>query len=263
MPRWGFPALSWRWPLVLSAPYRPNVVRRVEELAAVVGMTLWTTAVLAGLAAFAEGWRYVLLLRSRTEVLGRVSVAISDALVVTAGALTWIGGVVCGVLVVLWFLRARSVAADRAGVRPARPDWQVVLGVVVPGLNLSLPGSALAELEHTVLVAEGARQLGNRPRPSRLFVIWWLLWDTSLVLGWLAYGWGFFRSVQALADGVVLHAWNDIAVVLVAVTTGQVVAYITRLLTPVDTTESRRHSLVRTDAPRSVTRADRHPDAPR
>ena len=42
---------------------------------------------------------------------------------------------------------------------------------LVPGLNLSLPGSLLAEIEHSAL----GRPADRRPRPSRLLLVWWAL----------------------------------------------------------------------------------------
>jgi hypothetical protein len=236
VPRWGFPPLAWRWPLALPDAAKVAPVQRLCVLGATAVSTLWTTAIIAALAAFAEVWRYVLLVRSRGETLPGTTLAISDALVAIAGVLTWLLGLGCGVVVVLWALRARSVAGDRVGMRLARPDWQVIAGVLVPVVNLFVPGSVLAELEHTVLVAESVRERGVRPTPSRLVLAWWAAWAVSLLLGWLAFGWSFLHSVQAMADGVVLHVCSDAAVAVLAVVTAWVVKYLTRLLVPMDPT---------------------------
>lgn len=236
VPRWGFPQLAWRWPLALPGRVRADPVERVLSLSATAVSTLWVTAGLAGVATVAEVWRYVLLLRSRSGALSRTNLAFSDALVITTGVMTWLLGILSGVVVVLWALRARSYAAEQVEVRSARSDWQFVTGVLVPGLNLFVPGSALAELEHTVLIRENTRDPGTRPKPSWLVKLWWAAWDASLVLGWGAFLWGFLDGVQAVANGVVLHAWTNAAVVVLAVVTIHVVKYLTRLLTPVDTT---------------------------
>lgn len=236
VPRWGFPLLSWRWPLALPGPAHPDYRERVASLAATGLSTLWITAAVALGAAGAELWRYVLLLLSRGDALPKTMLAISDALVATMGILTWILGAVSALIVVMWTLRARVVAGQRTGTRPARPDWQCIVGLLLPGLNLFVPGSVLAELEHSALTAENARDGAARPRPSRLVVGWWGAWAGSLLLGWLSFIWSFRDGVQAMADGVVLHAWNDVSVAVLALMTARLIKYLTVLLTPVDTT---------------------------
>jgi hypothetical protein len=263
VPRWGFPLLSWRWPLALPTRPRVDPAERVESLAATVLSMLWITAGVASGTAFAEAWRYVLLLRSRGEALPKTTLAISDALVTTTGVLTWVLGAVSGVTAVLWVLRARDAAADRIGVRSERPDWQVVAGVLVPGLNLVVPGSVLAELEHATLVGEGARERGARPTPSKLVLVWWAAWAVSVVLGILTFLWGLRDGVQAMADGVVLHFWNDVAVAVVAIVTVQVVKYVTALLTPIDTAEIPRLRVLGVHNAPAPSRAERPSDAAR
>ncbi|GAA0508684.1 hypothetical protein GCM10011581_19260 [Saccharopolyspora subtropica] len=257
VPRWGFPLLAWRWPLALPVQQQGDPARRAEATGATAVATLWITAGVAGLAAFAEGWRYVLLLISRSQALSRTVLAISDALVGTTGLILWPLGAFSGLFVVLWALRARAAAAQRIGVRNARPDWQVVVGVLVPGLNLLVPGSALAELEHTVLAAEGERERGARPYPTLLVRFWWVTWTATLLLGWFTFAWGFRTGVQALADGVVLHALNDALVAVLAMLTVRVIRYLNRLLLPVNPTEL-RHLWVR-----AVRAAPPPPRAPR
>ncbi|WP_460958052.1 DUF4328 domain-containing protein [Parasphingorhabdus pacifica] len=262
MPRWGFPLLAWRWPLALPNRPKADPVERVEVLTPATISVLWLTAGLAGLAAVGEAWRYVLLLISREAALPALPLSISDALVTTAGSLTWLVGLVAAVFVVLWFVRAREASAERIGVRNARPHWQVIVGAFVPGLNLVVPGSAVAELEHAVLIGEGARGEG-RPIPSRLVIVWWASWAVCLLSGWLALVWGFRDGVQALADGVVMHLVNDVAVVVLAVSSIRLVKYLARLLVPLDPTELTRSRVLEVrNAPRPP-RADRPSGAPR
>ena len=263
VPRWGFPLLSWRWPLALPSRPRVDPVERVASLGATAVSMLWITAGVAAGAAGAELWRYVLLLQSRSDALSKTPLAISDALVATTGILTWILGMLCGITVVLWTLRARAAAGERTGTHPVRPDWQFIAGVLVPGLNLFVPGSVLAELEHTVLVAEGAREASARPKPSRLVLVWWAAWAASLLLGWLTFAWGFREGVQAMADGVVLHIWNNLSVVALAVATIHVLRYLTHLLTPVDTTAFPRLRVLGVHGAPAPGRAPRPADAPR
>ncbi|MDR7301920.1 DUF4328 domain-containing protein [Haloactinomyces albus] len=263
VPRWGFPQLTWRWPLALPSRTRVDPAERVLSLSATAVSTLWVTAGLACVATIAEIWRYVLLLRSRNGALARTPLAFSDALVITAGVMTWVIGVLCGVVVVLWALRARAYAATQAGVRPARSDWQFVTGVLVPGPNLFVPGSALAELEHTVLMRDRARDPHARPRPTWLVQLWWCAWSASLLLGWITFLWGFTDGVQALANGVVLHAWTNAVMAALAIVTVYVVKYLTRLLVPVDTTEVPRLRVLGVRGAPAPPRQERPTGAPR
>lgn len=242
-PRWGFPPVVWRRPLAFARRPGPDPAERMSVLAGTAVPLLWATAAVAGVAALAEVWRYVLLLLSRDEALSRGVVIASDALVGAAGGLSVPLGLASGVVVVLWALRARAAAADRTGAASARPDLQFLLGIVVPGMNLLVPGSVLAELEHAALSAEGAAD--ERPRPSRLVRAWWIAWAVALVLALITFLWGFRTGVQATADGVVLHAWNDLAVCVLAVLTVFVVRYLVRLLAPPDPSELPRPGLFR------------------
>ncbi|MDA3646055.1 DUF4328 domain-containing protein [Saccharopolyspora indica] len=263
VPRWGFPMLAWRWPLALPARQHVNAEARAEATTGTALVTLWITAGVAGLATLAEGWRYVLLLMSRDGALARTPLAISDALVSTTGFLLWVLGVLSGVLVVLWGLRARAAAAERIGVRNARPDWQVVVGVLVPGLNFFVPGSAVAELEHSVLVAEGARERGARPFPTLRVRLWWAVWVATLLVGWFTILWGFRGTVQALADGVVLHTLNNALVTLLAVLTARLIKYVMTLLVEPDPTELHRFQVRAVRATPPPPRAARPASAPR
>jgi uncharacterized protein DUF4328 len=263
VPRWGFPLLAWRWPLALPLRSQADPVPRAESAARTAVATLWITAGVAALATFAEGWRYVLLLISRGQALPRTMLAISDAMVGTTGVILWVLGALSGIFVVLWGLRARAAAAERIGVRNARPDWQVVVGVLVPGLNLFVPGSALAELEHSVLVAEGVRKREARPFPTLRVRLWWAVWAATLLLGWFAFGWGFRDSVQALADGVALHALNNALVTALAIQTVRLIKYLMRLLTPLDPTELKQLRVRAVRAAPPVPRATRPSNAPR
>ncbi|RRO13813.1 DUF4328 domain-containing protein [Saccharopolyspora rhizosphaerae] len=263
-PRWGFPLLAWRWPLAL--PTGGNRVDPFERAGATAGTAiaaLWVTAGVAALATFAEAWRYVLLLLSRSQALPRTVLAISDALVGTTGLILVLMGVLTGVFVVLWGLRARVAAAERIGVRNARPDWQLVVGVLVPGLNLLVPGAAVAELEHSLLVAEGAREKGARPWPSLRVRFWWALWAATVVVALITFVWTFRDGVQALADGVVLHAVNDALVTALAVVTARLIDHFMRLLLPPDPAELSRLQVHAVRAAPPPQRAPRPGTAPR
>jgi hypothetical protein len=237
LPRWGFPLGPWQRP-EQEPPAPPTPLQTARSLLGTLVPLLWATTAVALLAAAAEVWRYVLLLASRDGALSATAVAASDALVASAGTVAPILSAVTGVLLVLWSVRAYQAAADRAGVLPARSTRWIVLGWLVPGINLSVPGSVLAEIEHSAL----RRPSDQRPRPSRLLLLWWALWAACVVLSAVALLWSLRTGVQALADGVVLHAVLDLLAAVTAVVTARLVLLLTRLLAPVP---RRREVLVR------------------
>jgi hypothetical protein len=226
LPRWGFPLGGWAPPGQERAGVDP--LQATRSLVATLVPLLWATAAVALLAAGAEVWRYGLLLASRESALAAGTVAASDALVASAGTVAPILTVVTGALTVLWSVRAAQAAATAAGVRPARSRRAIVLGWLVPGVNLSVPGSVLAEIEHSAL----GLPAGRRPRPSRLLLVWWALWAVGVVLAAVVLLWSFRDGVQARADGVVLHAVLDLLAAVTAGVTARLVLRLTRLLAP-------------------------------
>jgi hypothetical protein len=237
MPGWGFPAAPWRDPAG-DAPEPPSALHAARALAGTVVPLLWATAVVALIAAGAEVWRYVLLLQSRDEALAPAAVAASDALVAAAGVVAPVLATVAGLATVLWTLRASVAAAEWAEVAPQRSPRAILLGWVVPGWNLVVPGSVLAEIEHAVL----ERPAAARPRPSRLLLAWWISWAVGGALAVLAVIWLFLPGVQARADGVVLHAVVDLVATASAALLARYITQITKLLGPFRST--RRELLV-------------------
>lgn len=254
-PRWGFPALSWRWQTsVPGGPGAgPSMVERLRITARPAQGVLWLLAGVAGLAGFAEIWRYVLLIRSRSGALDAGTVRMSDTLVIGASLLAMIVAVIAVVLTLWWLYVARGAAAEHAGHKPGRPDWQVLLWLVIPGLNLVVAGSMVAELEHAVL----ARGVLQRPRPGRLVLGWWAAWVISGVLFGVTVLWSFRDGVQAMADGVVLHALTDLAAAVVAGLTALVIRRMTVLLAPIDPDKVRRLRVIRVVGAPEPTRAPR------
>ncbi|GAA2548870.1 DUF4328 domain-containing protein [Pseudonocardia hydrocarbonoxydans] len=224
-PTGGYPALPW---VRTSGPDAPGPLHAARSVAGTVVPLLWATAAVALVAAGSEAWRYGLLLASRSDALSAQVVAASDALVISAGTIAPILTVFAGALVVLWSVRAAAAAAHGAGVVASRRPRDVVLGWVVPGVNLAVPGSVLAEIEHTAL----GRPAGERPRPSRLLLVWWALWAAGIVLSAVVLLWGLRTGVQARADGVVLHGVLDLLAAVVAGVTAVLVTHLTRLLAP-------------------------------
>lgn len=250
IPRWSL------WPWASAEPAEDPVERRspTEDLRALEGLAVRlaaVTAVLAMVAALAEGWRYVLLLLSRSGALSPTPLAFSDTLVALAGLLTPISALATGVVFLRWLVRGREIASAISGTEPARSTLTVVLGSVLPGPNLTVPGAALAEMEH---VASGL-PTDRRPRPSLPVGRWWAAWAASVVLGWLAVLRGWSGSTQALADAVLLHGLVDVATVVAALMTIRVVEHLTALLAPELRAAGRDHVL-------AIRPAEPEPDTP-
>ncbi|GLZ32601.1 hypothetical protein Lesp02_47890 [Lentzea sp. NBRC 105346] len=255
-PKWGFPLLAWRWPTAVpgSLDSPADSVDGVRRLARTASNALWLLAVVAVWAFGSEVWRYVLVLLSRFGALSSGVVGTSDALVVSASVVTSIVSFVALALTLLWVRRARNVSAEAVGYGPSRSDREVLIGMIVPGVNLVIPGSTVAELEHAALL----RPASVRPAPSRLVLWWWGTWVASALLFVITVAWSFRSSVQAQADGIVLHALSDLAVAGVAVATALVVRRITTLLLPVDADSVRLMRVVEVrDAPEPPLRAVR------
>lgn len=245
MPRWGFPHVVWRWPTAVpgTASGGPLPVQRLRMIARNVVTILWTLAVLSVIAAGAETWRYVLLVRSRDTALSPGVVGASDALVLAFSLLTFVLALFAVAGSVWWLFVARAAAAEEAGQDPPRPAWQVLLGTVVPGPNLVLAGPIVTELEHAVL----GRPADARPRPSRLVLWWWAAWVADGVLLALTVVWRMRDGVQADADGVVLTALTDLAAAALGVLTAVIVGRLTRLLAPLEDEPRRPPRVVRVE----------------
>ena len=229
-PRWGFPNLVWRRPTTVpgTASGELRAIDRLPVLSRSLVGILGAFAILAVVAAGAEIWRYVLLVQGRDSALSRSVVAFSDGFVLTAGLLASILALLPASLALWWLLVARQAAADAAGEDPARPLWQVLVGILVPIANLPLALSIVGELEHAVL----RRPRDARPKPSRPVLVWWSAW----LLNWLLLGativWRFRGDVQSMADSVVLVAVTDLAAAALAVVTAVVVRRFSKLLAP-------------------------------
>ncbi|GAA3536010.1 DUF4328 domain-containing protein [Amycolatopsis ultiminotia] len=230
-PRWGFPNLVWRRPTTVpgtvSGAIRP--IDRIPVLAQSLRTILWTFAVFAVAAAGAEIWRYVLLVQSRNSALNTGVVAFSDAFVVTAGLLTTILSLLPAGLSLWWLLVARQAAADQVGEEPARPIWQVLVGILVPIANLPLALSVVGELEHAIL----GRPRADRPKPTRLVLVWWGAWLVNWILLAVTIIWRTRTGAQAMADSVVLVALTDLAAATLAIVTALVISRFSSLLVPI------------------------------
>jgi len=238
------PAVPWRHPLERATEETPDAAARARSLAASARPLLLGTALAFGLAAVAEAWRYGLVLRGRTELLGAATVALSDSVVVTAGVLAPVLALLSGVVVVLWLVRTRLAVAELNGVTETRSVRGVVLGAVLPVVNLGQAGVLLTELEHMIArsrpggrpshTGEPHRDAGHnrevRPSPSPLVRAWWTAWVMSAGLSVLTWVWRWQGTAQAQADAIVLAGLSDLAAGVSAALTFTVVRRCTAVL---------------------------------
>ncbi|MEV4311393.1 DUF4328 domain-containing protein [Actinocrispum sp. NPDC049592] len=255
-PRWGFPSLAWRWPRSVpgTAVEGPPAVERVRVLAKHTSAMLWLLAGVSAVAGLSEIWRYVLLLQSRYGALSSGVVSVSDTFVYTGASLALAVGVIAVALTVWWLYVARLAATEVAGYKPARTDKQFFLGLLIPGVNLAVAGSVLAELEHAA--QRGGE--GVRPKPSKLLKWWWGLWIADGVFTALSVIWRFRGGVQAQADGVLFAIVTDGLAAALAVLTVLLVRRLVRLLAPIDLSAIRLMRVIKvTDAPEPELRATR------
>lgn len=246
-PRWGFPPLAWRWPTAVpgtrTGDQEPVSVDRVRMVGGHAAAMMWALAALATMAAVGEIWRYVLLVRSRDGALSDRLVATSDAVVTIGSVLALAFAVLAGVVVLWWLHLARHAAAAATGQTLPRRDWQVIVYLLIPGVNLVMAGVVLAELEHHVL----RRSADQRPRPTLSVKIWWVAWVVSGLLLAATILWRLRDGVQAQADGVILSAITDLAAITVAVLTGLIVRRMSTLLAPIDPRQVRYLRVLRVD----------------
>ncbi|RDI16261.1 uncharacterized protein DUF4328 [Rhodococcus sp. AG1013] len=184
-----------RWGLLDPPPPEPDDRAPRTEVAADLAPTLLAcTAIVFALAAVSEAFRYALLVFNRVRLVDPVTLAVSDAavwatqvsapLVALAAAVT----TVCRLVVT-----RRDVFAARTLADPRTPR-SLALGVLVPVVNLVMPGVYLTEIA------------GDDRRTRTVVRIWWATWAANGVLVAIGLLWRNQDSLQAQADSVVLAA---------------------------------------------------------
>ncbi|MEU5841220.1 DUF4328 domain-containing protein [Rhodococcus sp. NPDC047139] len=185
MPRWG---------LTDPLPIEDDEPDRAETAADLAPTLLVGTAVVFGLAAVAEAVRYGVLLFNRTRLVDPLVLAVSDAAV---WATQVVGPIVALAAAVASGFRLldlrRRIYAER-GLADSRQPLSVLAGLVIPGVNLAMPGVFLTEIA------------GHDARLLRAVRIWWVLWVVNGVLVVALLAWRQRDTLQARADGVLLTA---------------------------------------------------------
>ncbi|WP_084524988.1 DUF4328 domain-containing protein [Nocardia vaccinii] len=199
IPRWG----------LHDRPYQPASATRsrLARLSDRVVRLLTTTAVLFALAAAAEFARYLLLMRNRTRLIEPIVVYLSDWSVRVFAVLALVFALVTAVALVGWLIEARRRAYAADGQRDPRGMWALLLGCVVPVVNLLWPGVFLIEL---------ARRHDD-PRVLQTVRIWWSVWVINGVMAVVALGFRSADTLQAQANGVIFTVYTDLVATAVTV----------------------------------------------
>ncbi|WP_353649941.1 DUF4328 domain-containing protein [Nakamurella sp. A5-74] len=225
IPRWGFPASIWVRDRARTSDVRPMPLTglRVGAIACVV------TAVLALVAGGAELWRFLLVLRGRTEVLDAGVVRASDLLVVIAGWALLVVGLATAVGVAATLVSAHPAAHQFAGATPPRRPFGLWLPLFVPGWNVWGAGRIVVETEAMV---GGRLSPDGRPRSAAVSRWWWASFVLSEVLVVATLLRSLGRSDQALADAIELRIALDLVAALLAVVTAVLFRRIRRRVHP-------------------------------
>ncbi len=182
-------------------PAANRPVGRVEQYAANAQLLVTVTALLLMLSAFAEVFRYGILLYNRTRLVSPITLATSDALVYFAQ----VGSLVVGLFALIssscWLIRQRRLAYAAVGATDPRSVRRMLLLSMLPLVRVVMPGVYLTEV---------ARLRGDTEadvhRELSLVRIWWAVWAASNVLVIVQLLWNLQGSLQARADGVLLSA---------------------------------------------------------
>lgn len=201
IPRWG----------LRDIPAEPGAApaSRLERAAAAAGRLLVWTALAFGLAALAELGRYAILLYNRTRLVAPLLLRVSDAAVLTFAVLAAALALLAAVATVARLIELRAAAYAAVGRRDPRSPRTLLLGSLVPVLNLVWPGVFLTE----------ALTGRSDPRALRLIRIWWVAWVLGGIVAVAALGWRAADSLQAKADGVLFTALTDLVAACVALLT--------------------------------------------
>jgi hypothetical protein len=211
-PSWGFPPVIWRRASGTTGTAETAAPRRGLQ---VVAWAALISAVLCLAAAGAELWRWVLLLRGRTEVLPAGVVHASDVLVAVAGVAAAVVGAVTLLLALPAVVRTHGAADRLAGLAPSRRPAEVLARLVVPVWNLYGAGQVFAEVDGRLRAIDDEPGDG-RTRSGGLVLAWWIAWIANGLFVLLALSRAFGGSLQAIADTAELHIAVDLLAAVVA-----------------------------------------------
>ncbi|MBD0323288.1 MAG: DUF4328 domain-containing protein [Aldersonia sp.] len=200
IPRWG----------LLDPPPAPEVPQRrsLGWFADRVRALLAVTAMMFALATIAEACRYGVLLYNRTRLLDPLLLAVSDAAVWTTSLVAQATALCAALGAVGWLIQARAAEFARHGRTEPRRVPVLVIGSLLPVVNLVAPGLFLTEL------------VRRRPRTDLARVrTWWAGWIFGTLMWIAALAWHSADTLQAQANGVLFTALTNAVASAVAVLT--------------------------------------------
>ncbi|WKY52690.1 DUF4328 domain-containing protein [Nocardia seriolae] len=203
IPQWG---LHDR-PAPEAAAVAPHPLADLSDRVTVL---LPVTAGVFVLAALAELGRYGILLHSRTRLIQSWLLWVSDAAVTVSAFAALVLALVSTVGLVGWLAETRRAAYAQAGQTDPRSLRALVLGCVVPVVNLVWPAVFLAEAARLRIAA------GADSRLLRAVRIWWAAWLVDAVMVLISLLYRFAKSLQVQADGVLVSLWTDLVAAAVA-----------------------------------------------
>ncbi|PTR22520.1 uncharacterized protein DUF4328 [Rhodococcus sp. OK519] len=184
-----------RWGLLDPPPEeRDERVGRTEVVADLAPTLLACAALVFGLATVAECFRYGLLVFNRVRLVDPLTLAISDAMVWSTQLSAPLVAVAAAFAVACRLRVERARVFAERGLADPRSLRELLVGVLLPGLNLVMPGVYLTE------IVDGDRRLRRAVR------LWWTSWIAGGILVVANVLWRNQDSLQARADGVVLSA---------------------------------------------------------
>lgn len=189
-------------------------VGRVERYAANAQNLVVVTAMLLTLAAFAEVFRYGILLHNRERLISPITLAVSDALVYFAQVGALLIGLAALISSSCWLIDQRRRAFTAAGSTDPRSVRTMLLLSMLPLVRIVMPGVYLTEV---VRLRGGAD--ADVHRELTLVRVWWAVWAASNALVVVQLLWNLRDSLQARADGVLLSAFVALVAAVSAVLT--------------------------------------------
>lgn len=149
------------------------------------------------LGAAGELARFALLIHNQERLLRPWAPWLVNIPAVAGGLLGFLASVLAAVCAFLWLVRRRAEAFAARGEAEPRSVGSMLVGALIPGVNVVTLGHLLTEL---------GTALGWRPGMRSALRRWWWLWAASTVTMAVWIGWHFLDGPVARAYAFVVAA---------------------------------------------------------